>query len=117
MNTAEIVYWEEDGAWSGNLQEFPGYWTQGDTLETLESHLRDLYTDLASDELLGIRRVAEIGVACNEPRSSRASKRLAACWFGMVPSMTGTGRFQPVPCHREIKDRLAQHILSKLECH
>ena len=63
MHTAKIVYWEEDGSWIGYLQEFPDYWTQGDTLGDLESHLRDLYTDLTSDELPGIRRVADIAVA------------------------------------------------------
>lgn len=63
MHTAEIVYWEEDGSWIGYLQEFPDYWTQGETLEDLESHLRDLYADLTSDELPGIRRVAAIAIA------------------------------------------------------
>ena len=63
MHTAEIVYWEEDGVWIGYLREFPDYWTQGDTLEDLESRLRDLYTDLTSDELPGIRRVADISIA------------------------------------------------------
>lgn len=28
----------------------------------------------------------------------------------------GTGVSQPVPRHREIKDRLAKHILAKLDC-
>ena len=63
MRTAQIVYWEEDGSWLGYLLEFPDYWTQGDTLEDLEAHLRDLFADLSSNELPGIRRVAEIAVA------------------------------------------------------
>ncbi len=63
MQTAKIVYWEEEGTWIGYLEEFPDYWTQGDTLEDLESHLCDLYTDLTRDELPGIRRVADIAVA------------------------------------------------------
>lgn len=63
MQTAKIVYWEEEGSWVGYLEEFPDYWTQGDTLEDLESHLCDLYKDLTSDELPGIRRVADIAVA------------------------------------------------------
>ncbi len=63
MRTTKIVYWEEDGSWIGYLQQFPDYWTQGETLEDLESHLRDLYTDLTSGDLLGIRRVADIAVA------------------------------------------------------
>ena len=63
MPTVKIVFWEDDGFWIGYLQEFPDYWTQGDTLEDLESHLRALYKDLTSGELRGIRRVADIAVA------------------------------------------------------
>ena len=63
VRTAKIVYWEEEGAWIGYLEEFPDYWTQGDTLEDLESHLCDLYKDLTSNELPGIRRVGGIVVA------------------------------------------------------
>ncbi|MCZ0943125.1 MAG: type II toxin-antitoxin system HicB family antitoxin [Gammaproteobacteria bacterium] len=61
--TARIVYWEEDGAWLGYLEEFPDYWTQGDTLDDLQVHLRDLYADLTSGALPGIRRVADLAVA------------------------------------------------------
>ena len=63
MPTAKIVYWNEDDCWIGYLLGFPDYWTQGNTLEDLEAHLRDLYKDLAGRELPGIRRVAEIAVA------------------------------------------------------
>jgi len=63
MQTAKIVYWEEEGSWIGYLEEFPDYWAQGDTPEDLKSHLCDLYKDLTSDELPGIRRVAHIAVA------------------------------------------------------
>ena len=63
MQTAKIVYWEEAGSWLGYLQEFPDYWTQGDTLEYLETHLCDLYQDLTRGELPGTRRVADIAVA------------------------------------------------------
>ncbi|MCY4214839.1 MAG: type II toxin-antitoxin system HicB family antitoxin [Gammaproteobacteria bacterium] len=61
--TTRIVYWEEDGAWLGYLEDFPDYWTQGDTLDDLQVHLRDLYADLTSGTLPGIRRVADLAVA------------------------------------------------------
>jgi predicted RNase H-like HicB family nuclease len=38
--------------------EFPDYLTQGETLSELEENLRDLYLDLTSGEIPGIRRVA-----------------------------------------------------------
>ena len=46
MQKINIVYWEEEGAWLGYLQEYPDYWTQGETLEDLKEHLRDLCQDL-----------------------------------------------------------------------
>lgn len=29
MRMVKFVYWEEDGAWIGYLQDYPDYWTQG----------------------------------------------------------------------------------------
>lgn len=63
MQSVKIVYWEEDGGWLGYFQEYPDYWTQGETLEDLEEHLRDLYQDLASGEIPGIRKVRELLVS------------------------------------------------------
>jgi hypothetical protein len=40
--------------------EFPDYMTQGETLPELEENLRDLYRDLTSGDIPGIRRVAEL---------------------------------------------------------
>jgi hypothetical protein len=60
MQTVKFVYWEDDGAWLGYLQEFPDYWTQGDTLDDLKEHLRDLYGELSSGQLPGIRKVDEL---------------------------------------------------------
>ena len=60
MQSIKIVVWEEDGAWLGYLQDYPDYWTQGDTLEDLKEHLRDLYQDLSSGQLPGIRKVDDL---------------------------------------------------------
>ena len=38
----EIMCWEDAGSWLGYLQEFPDYWTQGESFEDLEVHLGDL---------------------------------------------------------------------------
>lgn len=46
--------------WLGYFEEFPDYMTQGETLEDLRENLRDLYQDLTSGEIPGIRRVAEL---------------------------------------------------------
>ena len=46
MATTKMVYWQEDECWLGYLEEFPDYWTQGETLDDLKQHLRDVYADL-----------------------------------------------------------------------
>jgi len=63
MQTVSIVYWEEQGGWIGYLQEYPDYWTQGETREDLKEHLRDLYKDIGSGQTPGIRRVEELAVS------------------------------------------------------
>lgn len=63
MQKINIVYWEEDGGWLGYLQEYPDYWTQGETLHDLEEHLRDLYADITGGQIPGIRKVGELMVS------------------------------------------------------
>lgn len=60
MSSVKIIYWEEDGGWLGYLADFPDYWTQGETLDDLREHLKDLYIDLTSGEIPGIRRAEEL---------------------------------------------------------
>ncbi len=33
------LYWQEDDAWLGYLQDYPDYWTQGESLDDLIEHL------------------------------------------------------------------------------
>ena len=63
MNTVRIVRWENEGTWIGYLQVYPDYWSQGETLDDLKEHLRDLYHDLSSGELPGIRKVDDLVVS------------------------------------------------------
>jgi predicted RNase H-like HicB family nuclease len=60
MSSVKIVVWEQDGGWLGYVQDYPDYWTQGESLEDLKDHLRDLYADLVGGEIAGIRRVDEL---------------------------------------------------------
>jgi len=62
MTTARYVYWRDGNYWLGYFEEFPDYLTQGETLADLQDHLRDLYSDLTSGEITGVRRVAELSV-------------------------------------------------------
>lgn len=56
MQRINIVYWQEGDGWLGYLQEYPDYWTQGETLEDLKEHLRDLYKEVVSGELARLER-------------------------------------------------------------
>jgi hypothetical protein len=62
MTTARYVYWRDRNHCLGYFEEFPDYLTQGETLADLQDHLRDLYSDLTSGEIPGVRRVAELSV-------------------------------------------------------
>ncbi len=62
MHAVKFVYWEEDGVWLGYLQDYPDYWTQGDSLDDLKDHLKDLYRDVTSGQIPGIRKVDELVV-------------------------------------------------------
>jgi predicted RNase H-like HicB family nuclease len=63
MQAVKIIVWEEEGAWLGYLQDYPDYWTQGDTLDDLKDHLKDLYQDVISGTIAGIRRVEELVIS------------------------------------------------------
>jgi predicted RNase H-like HicB family nuclease len=56
MQTLKFVYWQEGSTWIGYLQDYPDYWTQGETLDDLKEHLKDLYQDSTSGEVPGTHR-------------------------------------------------------------
>jgi len=60
MQTVQFVHWQDGDAFLGYLQDYPDYWTQGETLDDLKAHLVELHQDIASGELPGIRRVDEL---------------------------------------------------------
>jgi predicted RNase H-like HicB family nuclease len=35
MQTVRYVYWQDEDGWLGYLEEYPDYWTQGDSLDDL----------------------------------------------------------------------------------
>jgi predicted RNase H-like HicB family nuclease len=62
MNTARYVYWQDRDKWLGHFEEYPDYMTQGESLEDLRESLKDLFLDLTSGEIPGIRKVGELTV-------------------------------------------------------
>jgi len=63
MKKARYIYWKDEDVWLGYLEEFPDYWTQGETIKELEENLKDLYTELQSGSIACVRRAAELEVA------------------------------------------------------
>ncbi|MGF1450648.1 MAG: type II toxin-antitoxin system HicB family antitoxin [Opitutales bacterium] len=59
-----ITYWQEtDGTFLGYLNAYPDHWTQGEGLDDLKAHLRDLFHEFSKGDLPGIKKVEEIEVA------------------------------------------------------
>lgn len=64
MRNISFTYWKEsDGKYLGYLNDYPDHWTQGDDLDDLQDHLMDLSELFVSEEIPGIKHVAELKVA------------------------------------------------------
>ncbi|WP_236738946.1 type II toxin-antitoxin system HicB family antitoxin [Chroogloeocystis siderophila] len=51
-----------DDMWLGFLEEYPNYWTQGETEEELRDNLLDIYNELTSGTIPNVRKVAKLEV-------------------------------------------------------
>jgi predicted RNase H-like HicB family nuclease len=63
MTMIRYVYWKNKGMWLGYLEEFPDYMTQGRTVTELKENLKDIYDELTSGRIPGVRRVAKLKIA------------------------------------------------------
>lgn len=61
-----LEYWMDEGWYVGRLQEVPGVFSQGESIEELEENIREAYRLMMEDEGLkqdGImRKVIEVAV-------------------------------------------------------
>lgn len=57
------IYWQDGNMWLGYLEEFPDYMSQGESLEELQENLKDVYQELTSGNIPGVRKVAELQLA------------------------------------------------------
>jgi predicted RNase H-like HicB family nuclease len=60
MSILKFVHWQDGDHWLGYLQDYPDYWTQGESFDDLKDHLKDLYEDLTSGQIPGVRKVDEL---------------------------------------------------------
>ncbi|MBU1297706.1 MAG: type II toxin-antitoxin system HicB family antitoxin [Bacteroidetes bacterium] len=63
MESKKFSYWQDSDMWLGYLEEFPAYMTQGETLDELKEHLKDLYKELTSGVIPCVRKISELEVA------------------------------------------------------
>jgi len=63
MKTKFTFWVEADGKYLGYLNDYPEHWTQGDSLDDLKEHLRDLHSTFSSEKIPGIRKVEELEIA------------------------------------------------------
>jgi predicted RNase H-like HicB family nuclease len=63
VRSVKYTFWQDGEFFLGYLNEYPDYWTQGYSKEELLEHLKDLLTDLESEEIPFIRKVEEMAVA------------------------------------------------------
>ncbi len=51
MNKTKYIYWQDEDMLMGYLEEYPDYWTQGESLEELQENLLDIYKDLTNGNI------------------------------------------------------------------
>jgi predicted RNase H-like HicB family nuclease len=63
MKSIRYIYWQDGDMWLGHLEDYPDYHTQGESLEDLQEHLKDLLQDLTSGVIPNVKRVGELQIA------------------------------------------------------
>ena len=63
MEKKKYIYFQDNGLWVGNWEEFPDYMTQGETLKELQENLKDIYKDVTNGAIPHVYHVGELEVA------------------------------------------------------
>ena len=63
MIKQKYVYWKDEDTWLGYLEEFPDYWTQGESEDELKENLIDIYKELTNGAIPNVLRVAELEIS------------------------------------------------------
>ncbi len=56
----KIAFYQDGDMYLGYLEEFPDYWTQGETVEELKENLKDIYDDVSGGFFPRISQNSEI---------------------------------------------------------
>lgn len=63
MIKQKYIFWKDENMWLGYLEEYPDYWTQGETEEDLKANLLGIYKDLTGGAIQNVRKVAELEIS------------------------------------------------------
>jgi predicted RNase H-like HicB family nuclease len=63
MDKTKYVFWQDGDMWLGYLEDYPDYWTQGETLDKLKKNLFDIFKELTSGEIPAVRKTAELHIS------------------------------------------------------
>ena len=63
MQSLKYVHWQDGEFFLGHFVDYPGYLTQGESLEELKESLESLYKDLISKEIPYIKKIDELKIA------------------------------------------------------
>lgn len=55
MEKKKFTYWQDEDMWLGYLEEYPDYWTQGET----EAELRENLLDILRSAMIGYLSVSK----------------------------------------------------------
>jgi hypothetical protein len=64
------VCWQDGQLWIGYLEDYADYLTQGESLEDLKEHLRDLFADLSGGCIPAMRRLRKRHLGTRTPIGS-----------------------------------------------
>jgi len=62
MMKQKITYWQDGRFWLGYLNEYPEYLTQGENFEELIENLKDIYEEITSENIPGLRKTIELEI-------------------------------------------------------
>jgi predicted RNase H-like HicB family nuclease len=62
METKKFTYYQDDNWFIGWLEEYPDYWTEGETLDELKENLKDIYDEVTSGRIPHVRKSGELVV-------------------------------------------------------
>ena len=63
MQKTKITYWQDGKFWCGYINDYPEYVTQGFSYEELIENLKDIYSDIQNNLIVGKRTTIELELA------------------------------------------------------